>query len=71
MDQDNTTQKIASVLRAERVRRGLTQQDLAEFLDVNRSYIVELESAKATLHMQRLIDALNAVGVDLVARPRA
>jgi DNA-binding XRE family transcriptional regulator len=57
---------IATTLREERQRRGLTQEQFADLLGVTRAYLGELESGKGTTHLNRLVRALNAVGVDLV-----
>lgn len=61
---------IAELLRDERRRRGLTQAEFAELLGVHRSYLAELEAGRGTLQLRRLVQALNAMGVDLVALPR-
>lgn len=67
---DRTLTEIAAVLRDERRRRGMSQQEFADLLGINRPYLTELESGRATIQLRRLIAALNAVGVDLVPRRR-
>ena len=68
---DSSYTQIAGILRSERSRRGLTQGDLADFIGVSRTYVAQLESGKGTIQLRRLIEALAAVGVDLVAVPRS
>jgi HTH-type transcriptional regulator / antitoxin HipB len=66
MASEDTIQLLATTLREERRRRGLTQEQFADLLGVTRAYLGQLESGKGTTHLNRLVRALNAVGVDLV-----
>lgn len=69
---------LGRICREARLTHGLTQDDIAEYMDVNRRYIIELESGKPTLAMQRLFEYMRATGVvmyteltdDADARPR-
>jgi transcriptional regulator with XRE-family HTH domain len=70
MAADDTLRQIARVLRDERKDRGLTQQEFAALLGVSRPYVSGLESGRGTTQLRRLIQALNAIGVDLVAERR-
>ncbi len=67
---DETFAQLGRMLREERQQRHLTQQGFADLLGISRTYLSELESGKATLHLRRLLSALNAVGIDLVPRRR-
>lgn len=52
-----------------RKAQGMKQEDLADWLDVDRTTIVRLESgAVGALH--RLAEALSVLGADLVVVPR-
>ena len=64
-------QAIANVLRDARRARALTQAELADLLGLHRSYLADLEAGRGTLQLRRLVQALNAMGIDLVAVPRA
>jgi len=68
---EQSLRQISDTLRAERKRRGMTQAEFAELLGVSRPYLSELESGRGTTQLIRLVRALNAVGVDLVAVPRS
>jgi transcriptional regulator with XRE-family HTH domain len=54
-----------------REERGLTQRELAEILDLPRSYISKLETAERrldVLDLARLADALNVSRTELLQR---
>lgn len=65
-----TTQRLGRALRRARQAQGLDQQDLADALDVHRSYLVGVENGHTTLALSRLIAALDLVGLELVVRER-
>jgi transcriptional regulator with XRE-family HTH domain len=60
---------VAGVIRALRTRAGLSQRQLAQRMNVPRTYVSKIENEKAcpTLSsMQRLADALNVTICDLL-----
>jgi len=61
---------IVRALKRARAEQKLTQQDIADALDVSRPYVVELEATRPVHQLDRLIKALHLVGLDLVAVPR-
>lgn len=54
---------LGRILREARLSRDLTQDDVAEYMDINRRYIIELESGKPTLALRRLFEYMRATGV--------
>lgn len=54
-------------IREARLTRGLTQEQLAEELDVPQSTVSELESGKSTIFLRRLLSAAQATGITLSA----
>jgi transcriptional regulator with XRE-family HTH domain len=67
---DETIRTITGRLRDERLARGLSQQELADLLGLSRDAVSDLEQARGTKHLRRLVQALQAVGLDLRAEPR-
>lgn len=67
----NSAIDIGRLIKAVREERGLTQQQLAEDAGVGRRFLSELENGKATLEFDKVIEVARAVGVDLMARPKA
>lgn len=62
---------LATQLRERRRELGVTQQDLAFTIGVNRRVIGELERGKATVRADILLAALEALGLDVRLEPRS
>lgn len=58
---------LGRILREARLMHDLTQDEVADYMDVNRRYIIELESGKPTLAFQRLFEYMRATGVVMFA----
>jgi len=54
-------------LQQARLAHGMTQADLAGEVDVPQSTISEIEAGKSTIFMRRLLDLMQATGVELTA----
>lgn len=57
-------------LRARRLKLGITQDDVADVIRVNRRVIGELERGKTTVRLQIALDAARALGLDVKLDPR-
>jgi HTH-type transcriptional regulator / antitoxin HipB len=62
-----SSSSMGAVLREARALSGLTQQELATRLGVDRRYIVEIEQGKPTKALERLFDYMQETGVRLFA----
>ena len=60
-----STQQISSRIRAARKALKLTQPELALAAGVGVRFIVDLESGKPTVQLQKVLDVLAALGEDL------
>ncbi|MBM3549971.1 MAG: helix-turn-helix transcriptional regulator [Alphaproteobacteria bacterium] len=54
---------IGALVAAERIRQGLTQQELAGLADVGVRFLVELEAGKETAALGKAIQVLAALGI--------
>ena len=54
-------------LQQARLARGMTQADLAGEVDVPQSTISEIEAGRSTIFMRRLLELMQATGVELTA----
>lgn len=61
---------LGRALRAARQARGMTQSELAERSRTNRFSIAQLEAGETTKVMEKLFEALAALELELVVRPR-
>lgn len=62
-------QGLGASIAALRRARGLTQEELSEWLGVDRSTVVRLEAGDVA-QLRRLMDALSVLGADLLVVKR-
>lgn len=65
-----TPGEIGAALRAKRKEYQLRQEEAAEFAQVSERFVREMEKGKATLRLDKLMDVLAVVGLELVATDR-
>lgn len=53
-----------------RTRAGLTQAELADRLDLHRSYLSALENGRSNAAMRAVMRALRELDLEVVVRPR-
>jgi transcriptional regulator with XRE-family HTH domain len=58
---------IGLAIRQARLDHGLTQQELAELLEVSQSAISEMESGKSTKFLRLILEAFRATGITVSA----
>ena len=65
-----TTKQLADALRRYRRNKDLTQIRLAERMQVRQATVSKLEAGKPATQLRILMDALTALDLELVVRPR-
>ena len=65
MKEEEIIKKIAFNIKVERMRKNLTQFQLAEMIDVHEKYIGKVESGKQNLTIKTLIKLANALEIKL------
>jgi HTH-type transcriptional regulator/antitoxin HipB len=58
-----TVRELGVAAREARLRRGMTQADLADSLGVSREWVVRLEKGHPGLQAQLVLDAMAAAGL--------
>ena len=61
---------IGETIRVRRRELRLTQDDLADLAGCSPRFIRSIESGKASVRLDMLLDVLSALGVELVTRLR-
>jgi len=61
----NNPKESGQHLLKERKSLKLTQKEIAEFSDVGRKFIIELEKGKATAQLGKVFELLNSLGLEL------
>ncbi len=59
----NLNKKIGDIVRKQRVKLGLSQQDLAGDADMERSYISALENGRKSIQVKTLVRVATALNV--------
>jgi y4mF family transcriptional regulator len=59
---------IGKIIMATRKSNGLTQVDLAGLSNSGNRFLVDLEKGKPTIQMQKALDILSLLGLELVVR---
>ena len=54
---------LGKAIRAERLRNGWSQEDLADAAKINRSYVTDLENGKRTPNLATLMQVAGAFGM--------
>jgi transcriptional regulator with XRE-family HTH domain len=65
MDEKEIIKKIAFNIKVERMRKNLTQFQLAEMIEVHEKYIGRVESGNQNITLKTLIKLANALKIDL------
>lgn len=67
----HTTATLGDLVRKVRKRQGLTQLDVAGLAGFSNRFIIDLERGKETLQMQKAMDVLALLGLELVVRKKS
>lgn len=62
---------LGQLVRRRRKLSGLTIAKMAAMLGVSPRFLGELERGRGTVPVEKMLQALQAVGVDLIARSRS
>jgi len=62
--------ELGAIARTVRRTQGLTQLDVAGLGNTGNRFVVELEAGKPTLQLQKALDALALLGLEVLVRRR-
>lgn len=63
-----TVQDVGLAIQRTRKQQGLTQLDVAGLAGLGNRFVVELEKGKETVQMQKALDVIALLGLELVIR---
>lgn len=66
-----TTKQIGAAVRRARKQKSLTQDDLGQRMHVRQATVSKLEAGEPGTQLRVLMDALAALHLELVIRPRS
>jgi HTH-type transcriptional regulator/antitoxin HipB len=63
--------QLGAVIREQRKRLALKQLDLAGLGNTGNRFIVDLENGKPTVQLQKVLDVMDLLGLEVVVRTKA
>lgn len=66
-----TSVELGVVVREQRKRLALRQLDIAGLGNTGNRFIVDLENGKPTVQLQKVLDVIDLLGLELVVRSKA
>jgi HTH-type transcriptional regulator / antitoxin HipB len=66
-----SSEELGVYVRAQRKLLGLKQLEVAGLGNTGNRFIIELESGKPTLQLQKVLDIIDLLGLELTVRPKA
>lgn len=63
--------ELGAIIREQRKRLALKQLDLAGLGNTGNRFIVDVENGKPTVQLQKVLDLMDLLGLELVVRAKA
>lgn len=63
--------ELGAIIREQRRRMALTQIDLAGLGNTGNRFIVDMENGKPTVQLQKVLDLMDLLGLEVVVRTKA
>jgi HTH-type transcriptional regulator/antitoxin HipB len=67
----NSSVELGQLVRRTRKEQGLTQLDVAGLAGLSNRFVIDLERGKETLQIQKVLDVLALLGLELTARRKS
>lgn len=66
-----TSSQLGQLVGRQRKRLDLNQLDIAGMANTGNRFIVDLEKGKPTVQLQKALDVLDLLGLEVVVRPKS
>lgn len=66
-----TSVVLGELIRSQRTHLSLRQLDVAGLGNTGNRFIVELENGKPTVQLQKVLDVLDLLGLEVLVRPKS
>lgn len=67
----SSTHALGELVRSVRKEQGLTQLDVAGLAGLSNRFVIDLERGKETLQMQKVLDVLGLLGLEVAIRKKS
>lgn len=65
MDKNVLLKKFGKNVKIERIKKDLTQEQLAEIMGVSQNYVANIECGKANMSLGKILELSKYIGVDI------
>lgn len=65
MDKNLLLKTFGKNVKIERIKQELTQENLAEILNISQNYIANIERGKANMSLAKVLELANGLNVDI------
>ena len=65
MNKQELLKQFGKNVKIERIKKDLTQEQLAEIMDVSQNYIANIECGKANMSLGKVLELSKYMGVDI------
>ena len=65
MDKQNLLKRFGKNVKIERIKKDLTQEKLAEKMNVSQNYIANIECGKANMSLGKILELSQAIETDM------
>lgn len=65
MNRETLLKKFGKNVKLERVKKDLTQEQLAEIMNVSQNYIANIECGKANMSLAKILELSEFLGTDI------
>ena len=67
----SSTAELGELVRSVRKEQGLTQLDVAGLAGLSNRFVIDLEKGKETLQMQKVLEVLSLLGLEVAIRKKS
>lgn len=67
----SSSAEFGQLVRKTRKEQGLTQLDVAGLAGLSNRFVIDLERGKETLQLQKVLDVMALLGLELTARSKS
>ena len=65
MNKQNLLKRFGKNVKIERIKKDLTQEQLAEIMDVSQNYVANIECGKANMSLAKVLELSYFLQVDI------
>ena len=65
MNKEELLKRLGKNIKIERIKKDLTQEKLAEIMNVSQNYIASIERGRANMSIAKILELANCLNIDI------